>query len=203
MVESVEALIGSIGFEVRTHQSAEDFLRDFDDDRPGCLVLDVRLRGMSGLELQEELTQRNICLPVIIVTGYGDVPMAVRALRNGAETFVEKPYNPQRFLERVRQAVDRNVRERQVCARLDEVMQRMSQLTRREREVMELVALGYPNKIIAGKLGTSPKTVETHRAKVMGKMGASSVAQLVRMVILLETHCGHDGDPALVLPAYA
>ncbi len=184
--ESLVGLMTSVGLPVEVYASAEEFLEVYDPSRPGCLVLDVRLQGMSGLELQEKLTERNIRLPVIIVTGFGDVPMAVRALQNGATDFIEKPYNPQVFLERIRQAITRDVEERKRRAKVDEIRERVGMLTPREREVMELVVAGHPNKAVAAKLAMSPKTVETHRSRVMWKMQVKSVAQLVRMALLLE-----------------
>lgn len=185
MRDSLRWLLQSVGLSVETYATGEEFLKGYDPQRPGCLVLDVRMPGMSGLSLQEALLARNIHLPVIIITGYAEVPTAVRALKTGAIDFIEKPFSDDVLLERVRQAIeqDRHVREEQ--AKCAEVEARFAQLTPRERQVMALVINGKANKIIAAELGLSPKTVEVHRANVMSKMGADSVADLVRFGLML------------------
>jgi two-component system response regulator FixJ len=181
--EAAQKLIRSIGLEVETYASAEEYLGCFDGARPGCLLLDVRLRGMSGLELLERLSQERAQIPIIVLTGFGDVPMAVRALKLGAVEFVQKPYNPQDLLERIRKAVAHDLRERQQRAELDEVKDRLSSLTARERQVMDLVVSGCSNKEIAARLGLSQKTVETHRIHIMQKARANNAVELTRMAI--------------------
>jgi len=185
MRDSLRWLLQSIGLAVETYASAEEFLGRYDADQPGCLVLDVRMPGMSGLTLQETLVARGITLPVIVITGYGEVPTAVRALKAGALDFIEKPFNDDVLLERVRQALDKDRTARAARSRQTEARARFAQLTAREREVMELVTAGKANKVIAAELGLSPKTVEVHRANVMRKMEADSVAELVRLAMLL------------------
>jgi FixJ family two-component response regulator len=181
--ESLELLISSVGLEVRSSGSAREFLESYDGGRPGCLVLDVRMPGMSGLELQERLNEMGSCLPVIFITGHGDVPVAVSAMRAGAVDFLQKPFRDQELLDRIHQSIQRH---RGLLARLDDVQQvreRMSHLTRREREVMALVVEGAPNKAIAYDLGLSERTVEIHRSRVMKKMDAGSLAELVQLVL--------------------
>jgi two-component system response regulator FixJ len=185
MRDSLRWLLQSVDLAVETYGSAEEFLNACDASRSGCLVLDVRMPGMSGLSLQDALAVRKITLPVIMITGYGEVPTAVRALKAGAVDFIEKPFSDDLLLERVRQALasDREARDQQ--ARHREAVERFTQLTPREREVMELVIAGKANKVIASDLGLSPKTVEVHRASVMRKMQVHSVADLVRAALLL------------------
>ncbi|MBI1815807.1 MAG: response regulator transcription factor [Deltaproteobacteria bacterium] len=192
MRESLQWLIQSVGVAVETFATAEEFLDAYDPGRPGCLVLDVRMPGMGGLNLQQELNRREIGLPIRIVTGYAEVPMAVRALKAGAFDFIEKPFSDQLLLERVRQAITIDRETRHARAVRAEAALRVARLTPREREVMELVIVGYPNKIIADRLGLSPKTVEVHRSQVMRRLEVDSLAELVRLVILAQ------GSPAAV-----
>ncbi|MBN1343435.1 MAG: response regulator transcription factor [Phycisphaerae bacterium] len=184
--ESLVALMTEVGIRTRAHATAEDFLAEYDPDQAGCLIVDVRLPGMSGLELQERLSAKKVCLPVILITGYGDVEMAVRALQNGAEDFLEKPVNEQLLLERVRRSLCRSVESLRRRTQVLTIGRRAAELSPREREVMEMVVSGRSNKDIAGRLKLSTKTVETHRRNVMAKMQAGSVAELVRMAVLLE-----------------
>lgn len=186
MRESLQWLIQSVGVAVETFATAEEFLDAYDPNRPGCLVLDVRMPGMGGLNLQQELNKREIGLPILIVTGYAEVPMAVRALKAGAFDFIEKPFSDQLLLERVRQAITIDRETRHARAVRAEAAVRVARLTPREREVMELVIVGYPNKIIADRLGLSPKTVEVHRSQVMRRLEVDSLAELVRLVILAQ-----------------
>lgn len=183
MRESLSFLMGSVGIRVETFENAQAFLDQHDTGDRGCLVLDVRMPGMSGLELQEHLIQRGISLPVVMITGYGDVPMAVRALKSGALDFIEKPFTEQELLDRVNEALHVDGR----LSRLEEKRAlfdaRVSRLTERESQVMQLVVDGKSNKLIAHELGLSPKTVEVHRSRVMDKMEAGSLAQLLRLVI--------------------
>jgi two-component system response regulator FixJ len=183
--DSLHWLLQSVDLAVETYATGEEFLQVYDPARPGCLVLDVRMPGMGGLRLQEELAARRIALPVIILTGYAEVQTAVRALKTGAFDFIEKPYSDEVLLDRIHRAIDADRQTREAAALRAEVAARFASLTPREREVMELVTAGKANKVIASDLGLSPKTVEVHRAAVMDKMGADSVAELVRLELLL------------------
>ena len=186
MRDSLRWLIESTGLRVETYADAQTFLRAIRPDVPGCLVLDVRIPGMSGLDLQAELARRGIGLPTIIVTGHAEVAMAVRAVKAGAIDFIEKPFSDQLLLDRVRQGLEMDRRERAARERRAEIMRRMGALSQREREVLELVVAGRANKEIAAALGLSTKTVEVHRAHVMEKMQASSVAELVRLTLFVQ-----------------
>lgn len=185
MRDSLRWLLESVGLSAETFGTAEEFLRAYAPQRPGCLVLDVRMPGMSGLSLQDTLVGRKVRLPIIIVTGYAEVPTAVRALKTGAVDFLQKPFSDDVLLERVRLAIELDREARAAQARRADADARYAQLTTREREVMALVVAGKPNKVIAAELNLSPKTVEVHRANVMKKMEADSVAELVRLAILL------------------
>ncbi len=186
MRDSLRWLIESTGLRVETYPDAQTFLDAVRSDMPGCLVLDVRMPGMSGLDLQSELARRGIGLPTIVVTGHAEVPMAVRAVKAGALDFIEKPFSDQLLLDRVRQGIEMDRQEREARERRGEAVRRLGLLTQREREVLDLVVAGKPNKEIAMVLRLSPKTVEVHRAHVMEKMQASSVAELVRLAILAQ-----------------
>jgi len=183
MRDSLRWLIESTGLSVETFADAHTFLARVRPDLPGCLVLDVRMPGMSGLDLQAELARRGVGLPTIVVTGHAEVPMAVRAVKAGAIDFIEKPFSDQLLLDRVRQGIEMDRLERDGRARRADVLRRMSLLTQREREVLDLVVAGRANKEIAATLRLSPKTVEVHRSHVMEKMQASSVAELVRLAL--------------------
>ena len=181
--DSLKTLLESLGFRTETFDSARAFLNSSAISRNGCLVADIRMPDMDGLELQQELTMRGIDLPVIIVTGHGDVPLAVRAMKAGAIEFLEKPYNEHMLVEGIQRGLreasaDAGKREAQ-----NEAQKRLATLSEREREVFELLIMGHPNKVIAYKLQISPRTVEIHRAHVMDKMQARSLAELVRMSI--------------------
>jgi RNA polymerase sigma factor (sigma-70 family) len=183
MRQSLRWLIESVNVAVETYAAAQDFLAAYDPNRPGCLVLDVRMPGMGGLDLQAELARREIEVPVIIITGYAEVPTAVRALKSGALDFIEKPFSDQLLLDRIQQAI---ASDRQARVRRHEraaLAARVAQLTPREREVMQLVVAGSSNREIAAELGLSVKTVEVHRARVMEKMKVDSLADLVRIVL--------------------
>ena len=186
MRDSLRWLIESTGLQVETFADAQAFLARIGPELPGCLILDVRMPGMSGIDLQTELARRGIGLPTIVVTGHAEVPMAVQAVKAGAIDFIEKPFSDQLLLDRVRQGIDMDRRERDGRARRGEVLRRMGLLTQREREVLHLVVAGKPNKEIAATLHLSPKTVEVHRAHVMEKMQASSVAELVRLALFAQ-----------------
>jgi FixJ family two-component response regulator len=187
MRDSLRWLIESTGLQVETFADAQTFLARIRPDVPGCVVLDIRMPGMSGLDLQAELARRGIGLPTIMVTGHAEVPMAVRAVKAGAIDFIEKPFSDQLLLDRVRQGIEMDRQEREGRMRRAEVLRRMSLLTQREREVLELVVAGKPNREIAAALRLSPKTVEVHRAHVMDKMQASSVAELVRLSLFAQS----------------
>ena len=183
MRTSLQWLIESTGMQVRTFDSADAFLAAYYPGRAGCLLLDVRMPGMSGLELQSYLAREGYRLPVIIITGHGDVPMAVRAMKAGAVDFIEKPFNDEFLLDSIRRALAVDAEQRGLQVRQAEIATRLALLTPREHEVMEMVAEGRSNKEIANALGVSAKTVEAHRARVMEKMEARSLAELVRMVL--------------------
>lgn len=176
-------LLESNGIAVQTFATAQDFIDAYRRGDPGCLVLDIRLPGMSGLELQEYLRQREIAIPVVFVTAHGNVSSAVSALKGGAVDFIEKPFSYKDVLAIIRKAFQRDVEIRTRHARSREVSSRYASLTEREREVMKLVAEGRLNKVIASELGISVKTVEAHRARVMEKMEVGSVAELVQVMM--------------------
>lgn len=180
---STEMLIRSMGLRVESFESAAEFLEDFDPQQPGCVILDIRMPGMSGLELQEHLNEIEATLPVIFVTGHGDVPMAVKAMKAGAIDFIQKPFRDQELIDRVHAALARDSEEREESQAHAETQEHVDLLTAREREVMGLVVDGRANKEIAFDLGLSPRTVEIHRARVMSKMSAKSLPDLVRKVL--------------------
>ncbi len=183
--ESLQWLIESVGLKVETYSNAQEFLDAFDRDRPGCLVLDVRMPGISGLDLQDQLASQQVRIPVIIITGHADVPMAVRAMKAGVVDFIEKPFSDELLLDRIRAALELDARIRLNQSHRTEVEAYFAQLTPREREVMGSVVAGKSNKQIAAELGLSQKTVEVHRAHVMQKMHADSLAELVQMAVTL------------------
>jgi len=185
--DSLSWLISSVGLHVETFGSAQDFLDVYDPTRPGCLLVDVRMPGMSGLELQKRLAENPHCLPVIIVTGHGDVQMAVRAMKDGAFDFIEKPYNDQILLDLVQKAVRECERRRTEVTSHQEIQDLVDTLTPRERQVMDMIVAGNTNKQIAYTLDISEKTVEAHRAKVMEKLQASSLADLIRKSLIAST----------------
>lgn len=183
MRDSLRFLLESVGLRVETYPEAGEFLDSWSPERAGCIVTDVRMRGMSGLELQEELVRRAIDVPVIVITGHGDVPMAVRAMKSGAIDFLQKPFSDQALLDRVQQAIEIAQDKRRSRAERVEIEGRLSLLTPREREIADLLVDGKANKEIAGELGLSTRTVEGHRAHIMDKLGADSFADLVRLVL--------------------
>jgi len=184
MRSSLKWLIESIGMQVKTYSSADEFLSSYFPGRAGCLLLDVRMPGMSGLELQAHLARKDSRLPVILITGHGDVSMAVKAMKSGAVDFIEKPFHDEELLTSIRNALEFDEKRRALQSRRAEIAVHLAELTPREHEVMEMVTEGRANKEIATVLGVSAKTVEAHRARVMGKMGASSLAELVRMALI-------------------
>ncbi|MES9906120.1 MAG: response regulator transcription factor [Sedimenticola sp.] len=184
--DALQLLMESVGLKVEVYESAQAYLSQFDHNRPGCLVLDVRMPGMSGLDLQVYLKSEVMHPPIIIITGHGDVPMAVRAVQSGAVDFVEKPFNDQSLLDSVHRALEKDSQQRGEASRLADIQGRLDRLTPREKEVMELVVAGKRNKVIAADLDVSQSTVEAHRAKVMEKMEASTLSDLMRMMLTLE-----------------
>lgn len=184
----LSGLIASVGLKVETYASAQEFLDAHEPSRLGCLLLDIRMPGMSGFELQQELVSRNIRIPIIILTGHGDVQIAVQTMKAGAFDFIEKPFNNEMLLDCVQRAVVQSVDADTARVRQYAIMTRMELLTPRERQVLDLVAAGETNKAVARRLDISEKTVEIHRAKVMQKMQAKSLADLVKMVATLDLH---------------
>jgi two-component system response regulator FixJ len=183
VLDSLGFLMRSVGLDAETYQSAHEFLEVFDIERPGCLVLDVRMPEMSGLELQERLVSMGSVLPIIFITAHGDIPMAVQAVKAGAVDFVQKPFRDQDLIDKIQGALQQDAQMRRRLADRAEIRERIESLTPRELEVMHWVVEGKANKVIAHSLGISQRTVEIHRARVMEKMQAESVPHLVQMVI--------------------
>ena len=181
MRHAVEDLVASVGLEPRVFATPQEFLQAKRADAPSCLVLDVRLPGASGLAFQEELARAGVPLPVIFITGHGDIPMSVRAIKAGAVEFLSKPFRDQELLDAIHAGIERDRMQRQAAAAVAAVQQRFATLTEREREIMALVLAGHPNKRIAAKLGVAEGTVKVHRGQIMRKMHAQSVQELVRM----------------------
>lgn len=181
--ESLEFLLQSAGLETRAYASGTDFLAEAPALRSGCVLTDVRMPDIDGLTLQRRLTEIAAHLPVIVMTGHGDVPIAVQALKTGALDFLEKPFNDDRLITAVRRALAAGIAARQAAEARAEITTRLGTLTPREREVLDRLVAGQPNKTIAFDLGTSPRTVEVQRARVMEKMGARSLPDLVRMSV--------------------
>ena len=179
--DALSSLIRSVGMGVETFSSAEEFIEAERPEIPSCLVLDVRMRGMSGLELQRELAGIKVNTPIIFITGHGDIPMSVRAMKAGAMEFLTKPFRDQELLDAVYRAIDADRARREEAAAFNHVRARFDKLTPREREVMKLIVSGLSNREIASALGTSENTVKTQRSQVMQKMAAESLADLVRM----------------------
>lgn len=184
---AMRSLLKSVGLNSQLHASAREFLSNYSPAQAGCLLLDIRMPGMSGLELQHELNVRGATIPVIFMTGHGDVPMAVEAMQHGAFDFLQKPFRDQDLLDRIQKAIMRDARLRESLGEHTRIRARLDTLTEREREVMDLMILGKQNKVIAQDLGVSPRTIEIHRARVMEKMDVQSVAELVRMMLDIKT----------------
>jgi two-component system, LuxR family, response regulator FixJ len=185
MRRALSLLLNTVGYKTAAFASPMEFLDKFKPDTAGCLVLDIRMPGMSGLELQQHLNRMGSMLPVIFITGHGDVPMAVQAMKEGAFEFVQKPFRDQDLLDRINHALEQDKENRSTLARRADVLHRVDSLTPREKQVMAMVVDGAANKVIAIDLGLSERTVEIHRAKVMEKMGARSVAHLVKLQMSL------------------
>jgi FixJ family two-component response regulator len=183
---AIKRLVESVRLQVETFESAHAFLRSNRPDTPSCLVLDIRLPGISGLDFQRELAEANIHIPIIFITGHGDIPMTVRAMKAGAVEFLTKPFRDQDLLDAIQVALDRDRAKRQQEREIATLRNRLEFLTPREREVLPLVVSGLLNKQIAGKIGTSETTVKVHRSQLMRKMGAGSLAELVRLAQRIE-----------------
>ncbi len=180
---SLRLLLKSVGLPVKVFASAKEFLPSYDPNQPGCMVLDIRMPGMSGLELLQHLNLRGATIQVVFITGHGDIPMAVEAMQNGAFDFLQKPFRDQDLIDRVQRALEKDAATRAQLKATDKIREHLASLTPREREVLDLVTAGKPNKVMAADLGVSQRTIEIHRARVMEKMHARSLAQLVRMVM--------------------
>jgi RNA polymerase sigma factor (sigma-70 family) len=184
---SLKFLISTVGLHVETFDSAEAALQKLTPDAPACLVLDVGLRGLSGLDLQSELAARNCQVPIVFITGHGDIPMTVRAMKAGAVEFLTKPFRDQDLLDAVHVALERDRARREQEREITDLQQRFASLTSREREVISMVVAGKLNKQIADQLGTAENTIKVHRSRAMDKMHAQSVADLVRMIEKLKS----------------
>lgn len=185
MRRALTVLMGTIGYHAIPFARPREFLEKYDPAQPGCLVLDVRMPEMSGLEVQQHLNRTGSMLPVILITGHGDIPMAVQAMKDGAYDFLQKPFRDQDLIDRINGALKQDAENRATLEKHADLKRRYESLTPREREVMALVVDGKANKVIAIDLGLSERTVEIHRANVMDKMGARSVAHLVKMHLLM------------------
>ncbi|MCH8880691.1 MAG: response regulator transcription factor [Planctomycetes bacterium] len=188
LLKSLCWLLESVGLTVALFESAQNFLAEFDPAQPGCVLLDVRMPGMNGLELHQDFKSRNISIPIIVFTGHGDVAMAVQAMKDGAFDVIEKPYNEQGLLDRINDAIEYDRRIRRESAKRDEAIARIALLTPREREVMDLIVEGLANKQMAARLGISEKTVEVHRSRGKMKLRADSVAELVKIALRAQPH---------------
>ena len=197
---SLRLLVKSVGLTATALASAQEFLASYDPLQPGCLVLDVRMPGISGLELQQRLNLRGAVIPVIFITGHGDIPMAVEAMQQGAFDFLQKPFRDQDFIDRIQRALEKDQANRVELGERSRIREQHQTLTPREREVLALVTSGKANKVMAADLGLSQRTIEIHRARVMEKMGASSLAHLVRMVLDLEDSDGQGATKADCAP---
>lgn len=184
--DSLQMVLESIGRQVATFASGNEFLNQYHNEMAGCIVLDIRMPGINGMELQRKLNQLNSILPIIFVTGHGDVPMAVEAMQQGAIDFVQKPYREQELLEKINNAIQLDRENRELLEEKQGIVSRMEQLTPRETDVMKLMVEGKANKVIAFDLDISQRTVEIHRARVMEKLKANSLAHLVRMYLAIE-----------------
>ena len=185
MRKALTVLMTTVGYRVLAFARPTEFLQKYDPNQPGCLILDVRMPEMSGLEVQQQLNRSGSLLPVVLITAHGDIPMAVQAMKDGAFDFLQKPFRDQDLIDRVNSALRQDSENRAAIDKLADLRRREESLTPREREVMALVVDGRANKVIAIDLGLSERTVEIHRANVMEKMGARSIAHLVKMHLTL------------------
>ena len=181
--DSLELLLKSDGKPVKTYDNANAFLKDYSEKMAGCIVLDIRMPGMDGMELQKKLNEKHSILPIIFVTGHGDVPMAVDAMKEGAVDFIQKPYREEALLQKIEAALEQDKEQRKTLGEKQEILRRVKSLTPREHEIMDRMIAGQANKVIAIELEISQRTVEIHRSRVMHKMGTHSLAHLVRMVL--------------------
>jgi FixJ family two-component response regulator len=181
--DSLELLLKSDGKPVKTYDNANAFLKDYSEKMAGCIVLDIRIPGMDGMELQKKLNEKHSILPIIFVTGHGDVPMAVDAMKEGAVDFIQKPYREEALLQKIEAALEQDKEQRKTLGEKQEILRRVKSLTPREHEIMDRMIAGQANKVIAIELEISQRTVEIHRSRVMHKMGTHSLAHLVRMVL--------------------
>lgn len=186
ILKSMARLLEEVAQPSATFQSARAFLEAYDPAQPGCLLVDVRMPGMSGIELHKTLIAQGIKIPVIVITGHGDVPMAAKALRRGAVDFIEKPLEPQQLLDRIQEALARDAQSRRVKAERDAIAARLAKLTPREREVVDLAVSGMTNKGIAAQFGVSSQAIDSHRVKAMAKMSADSVPELVKLMLTVD-----------------
>lgn len=193
--KSLRLLLRSAGLATQTMNSAAEFLAAYQPAHPGCLLLDVRMPGMSGLDLQQELNVRGATIPVIFITGHGDVPMAVEAMQHGAFDFLQKPFRDEDLISRIQRALARDASTRAALKDRQDIQERLASLTPREHDVLRLIVQGKPNKVVAHELAVSQRTVEIHRSRVMEKSGASSLAQLVRMVMMMAPAAGDELPP--------
>ncbi len=184
--KSLKWLLRKAGFSVESYSSPAQFLKEYDPDLPGCVLLDLRMPGMSGIELQQSMAEHGWGTPIIFITAYADVPTAVRATQAGAVDFIEKPFRRQLLLDRIHEAIERDAKARRQQSQRADLEARMALLTPRQREILEMVVAGRATKQIAFQLGISPRTVEVHRSHIMERMLADSVADLVRFVMQAE-----------------
>jgi FixJ family two-component response regulator len=192
--DSLQMMLESIGRNVKSYSNANIFLEAYNQDMAGCIVLDIRMPDLNGMELQRKLNQLNSILPIIFVTGHGDVPMAVEAMQQGAVDFVQKPYREQELLDKISQAMKLDEENRSSLKQRQQIMDSMASLTPRENDVMSLMVEGKANKVIAIDLDISQRTVEIHRARVMEKLHANSLAHLVRMFMAVESDITTDSE---------
>ncbi len=195
--DSLQFLLRSVRLATQAISSASEFLQSYQPSQPGCLVLDVRMPAMSGLELQQQLNLRGATIPVIFITGHGDIPMAVEAMQHGSFDFLQKPFRAQDLIDRIQKALAKDTKMRGALKQHERIRRRLDSLTPREREVLALMTKGMPNKVMAAELGVSQRTVEIHRARVMEKSGACSLAQLVRMTMNVELQSAAGGAARL------
>jgi FixJ family two-component response regulator len=183
--DSIAMLLRTVGLPSKVYRDPRQFLEEYRPDQPGCLLLDVRMPQMGGLEVQKVLAMRQVTLPVIFITGHGDVPMAVEAMRAGALDFIQKPFNDDELIRRVQKALAQDARERELLGRREEIERRWRELTPREQDIARRIGDGAANKVVAADLQISVRTVELHRARILEKMGVRSVAQLAQILTQL------------------